>query len=372
MMYRLCERYFNGAISTIQFEQQSARDQRLIISVLAIEQLIGAVRAPRAGISSRSSFERGKDLLKSQELLNEAIVEKNTAEKAFNALTEKSAPLLAQIATLTTEIDTASLDVAKEDAAIPALKTAADASAAALKKKDDQYKAAKVISDKPNATPEQKTLTAKLLGEKTPLTAKSTADATALKGANTRKTAAEAKVTETTQKRTEVQNTTNEGVTALSDAKKQFEDAQANIATAQSIRDAADSSANSSSGTVSFEPNSNSGSTLNKDTVTVLANAVTKIVDSTFDDDELARACLAFISRAASDEMLSPTAASSNSFQLQNINREGSFERYCAEYLEKQATRKSELKRLKLVAEINSGKAGMSEELLSNILRSGF
>ena len=44
MMYRLCERYLNEGINSEALTIQAARDQRLIASILAIEQLTGAVQ----------------------------------------------------------------------------------------------------------------------------------------------------------------------------------------------------------------------------------------------------------------------------------------------------------------------------------------
>ncbi len=62
MMYRLCERYMNGAITADEFTIQAGRDQRIIVSVLAIEQLTGAVK-PRTvvlGANSQTSIEPQK------------------------------------------------------------------------------------------------------------------------------------------------------------------------------------------------------------------------------------------------------------------------------------------------------------------------
>ena len=54
MMYRLCERYLNGATTESEFVTQAGRDRRLIVSVLAIEQLTGAVQ-PRTVVVGASS-----------------------------------------------------------------------------------------------------------------------------------------------------------------------------------------------------------------------------------------------------------------------------------------------------------------------------
>lgn len=51
LMYRTCERYLSGALTREQLIVQAARDQTIILSVLAIEQLTGAVRAKPTIIS---------------------------------------------------------------------------------------------------------------------------------------------------------------------------------------------------------------------------------------------------------------------------------------------------------------------------------
>lgn len=43
VMYRTCERYLSGGIDDIELSVQAVRDQRLIVSILAIEQLTGVV-----------------------------------------------------------------------------------------------------------------------------------------------------------------------------------------------------------------------------------------------------------------------------------------------------------------------------------------
>ena len=51
-MYRNCERYLNGAISPDEFIVQAARDQQLIVQVLAIEQITGAARAQATALTT--------------------------------------------------------------------------------------------------------------------------------------------------------------------------------------------------------------------------------------------------------------------------------------------------------------------------------
>ena len=80
MMYRLCERYMSGAITKAEFEQQSARDQRLIVAVLSIEQLTGAVRPSRAVLTSASAADIGREVVELEKLLTEKETEKQKLE----------------------------------------------------------------------------------------------------------------------------------------------------------------------------------------------------------------------------------------------------------------------------------------------------
>jgi len=78
MMYRLCERYMNGAITADEFTIQAGRDQRIIVSVLAIEQLTGAIKPATVilGASAQSTVEPQKPANDEDE---EGDEEKNTA-----------------------------------------------------------------------------------------------------------------------------------------------------------------------------------------------------------------------------------------------------------------------------------------------------
>lgn len=51
-MYRNCERYLNGALDREEFIIQAARDQQLIVQVLAIEQITGAARAQATALTT--------------------------------------------------------------------------------------------------------------------------------------------------------------------------------------------------------------------------------------------------------------------------------------------------------------------------------
>lgn len=66
IMYRTCERYMGGAIGPEEFEIQNARDQRTIVSLLAIEQLTGAVTPKPVTIAATAQAETGATLLSIQ------------------------------------------------------------------------------------------------------------------------------------------------------------------------------------------------------------------------------------------------------------------------------------------------------------------
>jgi hypothetical protein len=51
-MYRNCERYLSGAISGEEFIVQAARDQQLIVQVLAVEQITGVARAQSTALTT--------------------------------------------------------------------------------------------------------------------------------------------------------------------------------------------------------------------------------------------------------------------------------------------------------------------------------
>jgi hypothetical protein len=59
LMFRTCERFLNGGYSPLELSVQAVRDQRLMISILAIEQLTGAVTPPVVGIGAAGSTSNG-------------------------------------------------------------------------------------------------------------------------------------------------------------------------------------------------------------------------------------------------------------------------------------------------------------------------
>lgn len=72
MMYRTCERYLNGQISDLEFPVIAARDQRIMISILAIEQLTGTVQAKPTIIAAAGTASTGQDIADSVKSLDAA------------------------------------------------------------------------------------------------------------------------------------------------------------------------------------------------------------------------------------------------------------------------------------------------------------
>ncbi|HET9640203.1 MAG TPA: hypothetical protein VFP12_13450 [Allosphingosinicella sp.] len=61
MMFRTCERYLSGSIGAAEMPIVAARDQRIMVSILAIEQLTGSITPRALSISSGGSASTGLD-----------------------------------------------------------------------------------------------------------------------------------------------------------------------------------------------------------------------------------------------------------------------------------------------------------------------
>jgi len=69
MMFRTCERYLSGAISPADFSIISARDQRVMVSILAIEQLTGSITPPAVAMSANGEGSTGMNATEMVKLL---------------------------------------------------------------------------------------------------------------------------------------------------------------------------------------------------------------------------------------------------------------------------------------------------------------
>jgi hypothetical protein len=88
LMFRTCERFLNGGYDKDQLSVQAVRDQRLMVSILAIEQLTGAVAPKPVTISASGSSSQGgggEGLVR----LDDAKKELTEAEKARGTAQEK-------------------------------------------------------------------------------------------------------------------------------------------------------------------------------------------------------------------------------------------------------------------------------------------
>jgi hypothetical protein len=135
-MYRTCERYLNGDISDLEMTVQNVRDQRAMISALAVEQITNAAR-PRvvvlrnsgtaaSGSSSGEATVRIDDAYKALQTAGAAITDK---QKAVDKLEEATPTCKA----IKTKVDAGTALEAAEttrksdcDKATAALKTATD------------------------------------------------------------------------------------------------------------------------------------------------------------------------------------------------------------------------------------------------------
>lgn len=91
-MYRTCERYISGALTSDQFIIQAARDQRSMVAVLAIEQLTGVVRHKSTIISGPATSASVIDGAEATKLISQFRAEEaaarssqQSAEKTFTA-----------------------------------------------------------------------------------------------------------------------------------------------------------------------------------------------------------------------------------------------------------------------------------------------
>lgn len=123
MMYRSCERFLDGAITADEFSIQAARDQRIIVSIMAIEQLTGAVQPRPVVLNATAEADAGANVAQLQILLDDARAElKKTEDDQKLALTtQKDAA---------TKKQTADAELAKD-------KENADKKAAAKKSAED-------------------------------------------------------------------------------------------------------------------------------------------------------------------------------------------------------------------------------------------
>jgi mRNA-degrading endonuclease YafQ of YafQ-DinJ toxin-antitoxin module len=96
MMYRTCERYLNGQIGEYEYPMIAARDQRIMISILAIEQLTGTVTPKPTIIASTGTGTTGQQTV-------QAIKSLEDAQNSVSSLKEKVGTLKQEFDDINTE-----------------------------------------------------------------------------------------------------------------------------------------------------------------------------------------------------------------------------------------------------------------------------
>lgn len=142
-LYRTCERYLSGAINEEQMVVQAARDQRIMLGVLAIEQITRTVRPPSTvivGGSTTSSVGALDEALAAVDERVEAEVDAKSASAAAAAAAAKIKPTKAD------GIDCKDDKASADDKAVCALAATADAKKTALAKATASREAAERIA----------------------------------------------------------------------------------------------------------------------------------------------------------------------------------------------------------------------------------
>jgi hypothetical protein len=72
LMFRTCERYMNGGISSLELPLQAIRDQRLMVSILAIEQLTGVAASKAVALGAAAEATAGASAAGGMAILDKA------------------------------------------------------------------------------------------------------------------------------------------------------------------------------------------------------------------------------------------------------------------------------------------------------------
>lgn len=118
LMYRTCERYMNDGITSLELPLQAIRDQRLMVSILAIEQLTGAVASKAVALGAVAEASAGASTAVGMAALEKARTElKAKAEARDQAKAAYKLKVKAKVDGADTEIDACvALDGAKTEA----------------------------------------------------------------------------------------------------------------------------------------------------------------------------------------------------------------------------------------------------------------
>lgn len=140
VMYRNCERFLSGAISKEEFIVQAARDQQLIVQVLAVEQITGVAKAQSTALVTLSKASASGITDTGLTALAGAKADRDTKRTASQKASAEAAALPPKGA-CGPDIDTAQLPagVTADEAKAKNEKCGAAKSAAALLKEADEY-----------------------------------------------------------------------------------------------------------------------------------------------------------------------------------------------------------------------------------------
>ena len=92
MMYRTCERYLSGAITELELPIVAIRDQRVMVSILAIEQLTGAVTPKPVVISNGAEAGTGQNSTEMMKIVAKAHDNVVTAEAGMEEADSSAGP----------------------------------------------------------------------------------------------------------------------------------------------------------------------------------------------------------------------------------------------------------------------------------------
>ncbi len=135
-LYRLCEAYYNGQLSKAQVMALMARSQDLTATVLAVEQLTGAVAASQAALGGSAGSAASATLVSNAKALEQI---RALEKKAKDAHADAKAELDKATADLKTTTDALTL----KDAELKKLEGAAAPDAIAIQAKKDEIAALK-------------------------------------------------------------------------------------------------------------------------------------------------------------------------------------------------------------------------------------
>jgi hypothetical protein len=149
LMYRTCERYLNGGIGSLELPLQAIRDQRLMVSILAIEQLTGAVASKAVMLGAIAQANAGASTSGVIVELGKARDDVQAKEKARDIALAAHKGVTVTIegnkVDACTQIDNATTDESKNalHADVKAKAEECKLKKVDLQKKEDQFKAAK-------------------------------------------------------------------------------------------------------------------------------------------------------------------------------------------------------------------------------------